>query len=230
MGFGTPIDRCDTITGNDIRPTRQITVPYRYIRFFKPYDVLADTGDPEGQGRPTIADYVRVPSVFPAGRLDRDSEGLLLLTDDGALAHHLTHPRYHLPKTYFVQVENVPDRAGLAMLRAGVLVKGARTAPAEVELLSSAPDLPPRAVPIRDQASIPTAWLKVILREGRKRQIRHMTAVIGCPTLRLVRVAIGPLTLRGLAPGEWREVESKELSALWEAIGWHDPLRAKSVA
>ena len=191
---------------------------YRYIRFFKPYDVLADISDPEGHGRPTVADYVNVPEVFPAGRLDRDSEGLLLLTNDGPFAHHLTHPRYHLPKTYFVQVENVPDRAGLAMLRTGVLVKGERTAPAEVELLPDAPHLPPRAIPIRDQAGIPTAWLKVVLREGRKRQIRHMTAVIGCPTLRLVRVAIGPLTLRELALGEWRDLTEEELSKLRKAM------------
>ncbi|MEJ5198897.1 MAG: pseudouridine synthase, partial [Anaerolineae bacterium] len=133
------------------------------------------------------------------------------------------HPRYHLPKTYFVQVENIPTEAALAALRKGVLVKGEMTAPAEVELLAEEPDLPPRAVPIRYRANIPTAWLKMILREGRKRQIRHMTAAVGHPTLRLVRVAIGPLTLRGLAPGQWRDLDAHELAALHRALSRPEP-------
>lgn len=186
----------------------------RYLLFWKPYNVLPSFTDPEAAGRATLADYVTAPRIYPAGRLDYDSEGLMLLTDDGALAHRLTHPRYHLPKTYLVQVENIPTETALRTLRAGVPVKGERTAPAEVELLSVEPTLPPRAVPIRYRATIPTAWLKIVLREGRKRQIRHMTAAVGHPTLRLVRVAIGPLTLAGLTPGEWRELDSRELAAL----------------
>ena len=137
----------------------------------------------------------------------------MLLTDDGRLAHALTDPRFKLPKTYFVQVENIPDTPALHNLRRGVLVKGEMTAPAEVELLPAAPALPPRSVPVRDNPAVPTAWLKIILREGKKRQIRHMTAAVGCPTLRIVRVAIGPLTLRGLQPGQWRELTEKELDA-----------------
>ncbi len=190
-----------------------------YLIFFKPYNVLPSFTDPENQGRPTLAQYIAVPDVYPAGRLDYDSEGLMLLTDDGRLAHQLTHPRYHLPKTYFVQVENIPTEDALTALRQGVLVKGQKTAPAEVELLAAEPDLPPRPIPIRVRATIPTAWLKMVLREGRKRQVRHMTAAVGHPTLRLVRVAIGPLTLRGLAPGQWRELDAAELAALRRAIG-----------
>jgi 23S rRNA pseudouridine2457 synthase len=184
----------------------------RYLIFFKPYDVLSDFSDPEG--RPTLADYILAPGVEPAGRLDADSEGLLLLTDDGRLAHALTNPRFKLPKTYFVQVENIPEMAALKKLRRGVLVKGELTAPAEVELLLDAPALPPRSVPVRDNPAIPTAWLRVILREGKKRQIRHMTAAVGHPTLRIVRVAIGPVTLRGLDPGQARELMPDELSGL----------------
>jgi len=184
----------------------------RYLLFFKPYDVLPDFTDPDGEDRPTLAQYVLTPGVQPAGRLDRDSEGLMLLTDDGDLAHRLTHPHYHVPKTYFVQVERIPNDRALAALRRGVLVKGELTAPAEVELLSHEPDLPPR--PIGHPDSVPTAWLRLVLHEGKKRQIRHMTAAVGHPTLRLVRVAIGPLTLRGLAPGEWRELTEREVAAL----------------
>ncbi len=195
----------------------------RYLLFFKPYNVLPGFTDPDGQGRPTLAQYIPVSAVYPAGRLDYDSEGLMLLTDDGKLAHQLTHPRHHLPKTYFVQVENIPTEAALAALRRGVMVKGELTAPAEVELLAHEPDLPPRPVPIRYRANIPTAWLKVILREGRKRQIRHMTAAVGHPTLRLVRVAIGPLTLRGLAPGQWRDLDAHELIALRRALAHTRP-------
>ena len=184
----------------------------RYLIFFKPYDVLSDFADPAG--RPTLADYILTPGVEAAGRLDADSEGLMLLTDDGRLAHALTDPSFKLPKTYFVQVERTPDAPALQKLRRGVLVKGEMTAPAEVELLPAAPELPPRAVPVREHPTIPTAWLKVVLREGKKRQIRHMTAAVGCPTLRIVRVAIGPLTLRGLDPGRWRDLTPDELAAL----------------
>ena len=171
----------------------------RYLLFFKPYAVLSDFADPEG--RPTLADYVLTPGVEPAGRLDADSEGLMLLTDDGRLAHALTDPSFKLPKTYFVQVERTPDAPALQKLRRGVLVKGEMTAPAEVELLPAAPELPAAPCRCASNLLIPTAWLKIVLREGKKRQIRHMTAAVGCPTLRIVRVAIGPLTLRGSRSG-----------------------------
>jgi len=184
----------------------------RYLIFFKPYDVLSDFTD--AAGRPTLADYALTPGVEPAGRLDADSEGLMLLTDDGRLGHALTDPDFKLPKTYFVQVENTPDTPALNKLRRGVLIKGELTAPAEVELLRTAPELPPRSVPVRDNPAVPTAWLKIILREGKKRQIRHMTAAVGYPTLRIVRVAIGPLTLRGLDPGQSRELTPDELAGL----------------
>ncbi len=185
---------------------------HRYILFYKPYGVLSALDD--GAGRATLTDYVPFAGVESAGRLDRDSEGLMLLTDDGALAHRLTHPDHRLSKTYLVQVEGIPDRAALASLRSGVPVKGKMTAPAEVELLAHEPSLPERSVPIRDNPTIPTSWLRIGLREGRKRQVRHMTAAVGHPTLRLVRVAIGPLSLDTLQPGEWRELSADELSTL----------------
>ena len=184
--------------------------PRRYLLANKPYDVLSEFHDPEG--RPTLADFVPVPGLEPAGRLDQDSEGLLVLTDDGDLAHQLTHPDYHLPKTYLVQVEGAPQAAALKALRDGVTVKGEKTDPAEVELLERVPDLPLRDRPVRED--LETSWLRVVIREGKKRQVRHMTAAVGHPTLRLVRVAIGPLTLRGLAPGEWRDMEESELTRL----------------
>jgi 23S rRNA pseudouridine2457 synthase len=188
----------------------------RYLLFFKPFGVLSTFSDPEG--RPTLGNHIPVPNVYAAGRLDQDSEGLMLLTDDGHLAHRLTNPRFKLPKTYLVQVENVPDRTALETLRRGVPVKGELSAPAQVELLLEEPSLPPRPVPIRYRPTIPTAWLRIVLQEGKKRQIRHMTASVGCPTLRLVRVAIGPLTLRGLMPGQWRDLSPDELAALRRAL------------
>ena len=184
----------------------------RYLLFHKPFGVLTQFTDAEG--RPTLADYIPVKGVYPAGRLDMNSEGLLLLTDDGRLAHRVTHPRWKLPKTYLVQVEGVPDEAALEQLRRGVMLKGKRTAPAEVELLSKPPDLPPRAV--RDYH--PTPWLRITIREGRKRQVRRMTAAVGHPTLRLVRVAIGPLKLGDLAAGQWRDLTEVERRALFKAL------------
>lgn len=189
---------------------------HRYIVFHKPYGVLSSFTDAEG--RPTLAQYIPVPGVYAAGRLDLRSEGLLLLTDDGLLLHRVTHPRYKLPKTYWVQVEGIPSPEALEALRQGVWVKGQRTAPAEVELLDPPPALPPRPVPIRERKDIPTAWLQIVIREGRKRQVRHMTAAVGHPTLRLVRVALGPLTLMDLDPGQWRDLTPKEVRALREAV------------
>ena len=190
--------------------------PYRYLILYKPYAVLSAFTDPAG--RATLADHVPVPDVYAAGRLDRDSEGLLFLTNDGWLAHRLTHPRHKQPKTYLVQVERIPDEQTLTDLRTGVVIRGQRTAPAQVTLLTKKPDLPPRTVPIRYRANIPTAWLRIILREGRKRQIRHMTAAVDHPTLRLVRTGIGPLTLGDLQPGEWRELTRNELGELSRAL------------
>ena len=195
---------------------REAQQPRRYLLFYKPYDVLSEFDDPEG--RDTLGRFVPVPGLSVAGRLDQDSEGLLLLTDDGELAHRLTHPDYHLPKTYLVQVEGIPSKSALDALRHGVLVKGVTTAAAEVEILETVPDLPPRSTPVRENPAVPTAWLRMIIREGKKRQIRHMTAAAGHPALRLVRVAIGTLTSRGLAPGEWRDVEPQELGKLHRSL------------
>ena len=189
---------------------------YRTLIFCKPYQVLSSFTDPEG--RPTVGDYVDVPNVYAAGRLDYDSEGLLLLTSNGKLAHRITHPRHKLKKVYLAQVENIPAKAALTQLRRGVLVKGLRTRPAEVELLPQEPELFPRAKPIRYRQNIPTAWLKITLQEGRKRQVRHMTAAVGHPTLRLVRLAIGPITLANLLPGQWRDLTDDELKALWNSL------------
>lgn len=189
----------------------------RYLVLNKPYGVLCAFTDREQ--RRTLADHVPVPGVYPAGRLDLDSEGLVLLTDDGWLIHRLSHPRYHQPKTYLVQVEGRPEAQALQALRRGVVIKGRRTASARVEPLAAPPGLPPRHVPIRYRKSVPTAWLRIVLVEGRKRQVRHMTAAVGHPTLRLVRVALGPLELGQLAPGEWRPLTPGELDALWLAFG-----------
>lgn len=184
----------------------------RYLVLNKPYGVLCAFTDPEG--RPTLADFVDVPGVYAAGRLDFDSEGLLLLTNDGWLIHRLGHPRYQHPKTYLAQVEWVPGAEALDALRQGVMVKGQRTAPAQVELLPDEPQLPPRTVPIRYRKTVPTAWVRLVLTEGRKRQVRRMTAATGHPTLRLVRVGIGPVELGDLVPGAWRDLTPGELEAL----------------
>ena len=183
----------------------------KYLLFYKPYDVLSTFTDDEGGGRATLKAYVDVPDVYAAGRLDRDSEGLLLLSDDGDLLHRLTHPRYEHPKTYYVQVEGVMTREAVGQLRRGLVVKGVRTKRAEAELIEP-PDLPPRSKPVRDYH--PTSWLKIVLREGKKRQIRHMTAAVGFPTLRLVRVGIGPLSLGAMKPGEWRYLSKREVEAV----------------
>ncbi len=194
----------------------------RYLLFHKPYGVLSSFTDPEG--RPTLSQYIQVPEqVYAAGRLDMRSEGLLFLTNVGWVNHRLTHPRYKLPKTYLVLVEGVPTPEALEALRRGVVVKGRRTAPAEVALLETPPQLPPRSKPVTPHG--PTHWLQITLREGRKRQIRHMTAAVGLPTLRLVRVAIGPLRLGDLAPGQWRDLTPEERAALAQALGRPFPVR-----
>lgn len=184
----------------------------RYLMLNKPYDVQSQfSGDDPAK---TLKGYVDVPGVYPVGRLDMDSEGLLLLTDDGPLAHRLTDPRYEHPKTYLVQVERVPDAQALERLRMGVEIQGAMTRPAEVRLLDAIPDLPERPVPVRFRKNVPTAWLEIKLREGRNLQIRRMTAAVGFPTLRLYRVALGPVTLGDLPPGAWRDLAPEEVAAL----------------
>jgi 23S rRNA pseudouridine2457 synthase len=187
----------------------------RVIRFWKPYEVLTKFTDAEG--RATLADYIDVPGIYAAGRLDYDSEGLLILTDSGSLNARLTHPRYAHPRTYLVQVERIPDAVALQALRDGVVIKGGRTLPAEVELLAEPPDLPPRPTPIRFRKNVPDCWLRLTLTEGRNRQVRRMTAAVGHPTLRLVRWAVGPVTLAGLAPGEWQALTRHEQDALWRS-------------
>ncbi len=175
----------------------------RLILLNKPYGVLPQFTD--DQGRPTLAGLVPVPGVYAAGRLDRDSEGLLALSDDGALIARIASPRHKLPKTYWVQVEGVPTGEALQSLRRGVALKDGPTLPAEARLMEEPAGLWPRDPPVRYRASIPTAWIALTLREGRNRQVRRMTAAVGFPTLRLIRWSIGDWTLEGLAPGEWRE-------------------------
>lgn len=174
------------------------------ILFNKPYDVLSQFTDRgTDTKRATLSDHIDVPGVYPAGRLDRDSEGLLLLTDDGRLQARIADPKFKLPKTYLVQVEGDPSAEALDRLRRGVTLKDGPTRPAEVEAIEP-PDLWPRDPPIRYRASVPDRWLRLTIREGRNRQVRRMTAAVGHGTLRLVRWSIGEWTLAGLAPGEWR--------------------------
>lgn len=182
----------------------------RHILFNKPFGVLSQFTD-EGTGHPTLKQYIDIPDVYAAGRLDRDSEGLLLLTDDGPLIKRLTDPRHHIEKTYWVMVEGEPVKERLEKLERGVQLKGFRSLPAKVRLIPD-PGLPPRSKPVTPHG--PTSWLELKLREGRKRQIRHMTAAVGLPTLRLVRVAIGKIELGDLASGAWRDLTQDELKWL----------------
>ena len=184
----------------------------RTLVFNKPYGVLPCFTD--RAGRPTLADFVAVPGVYAAGRLDLDSEGLMVLTSDGTLAHHITDPQRELPKVYLAQVERIPNDAAVGRLTRGILLKGTSTRPAEVQVLSAAPALPDRPVPIRFRKSVPTAWLKITLREGLNRQVRRMTAAVGHPTVRLIRIAIGPMVLGDLQPGQWRELTRSEIEQI----------------
>jgi 23S rRNA pseudouridine2457 synthase len=177
----------------------------RVILLNKPFDVLCQFTD-EGTGARTLADHVDVPGVYPAGRLDRDSEGLVVLTDDGGLIARISQPRYKCPKTYCVQVEGVPTDEALEALRKGVTLKDGQTLPAEVTRMEEPAWLWPRTPPVRFRQSIPTSWIEIVLREGKNRQVRRMTAAVGFPTLRLIRRAVGDWTLDGLAQGEWRDV------------------------
>jgi 23S rRNA pseudouridine2457 synthase len=183
------------------------------ILFNKPFDVLCQFTDRSAQPRRTLADFGLPPKVYPAGRLDRDSEGLLLLTDDGALAHRITDPRHKQPKTYLVQVEGTPDEGALQHLRRGVALNDGLTRPAEARVLPRAPEgLWPREPPVRFRKTVPDAWLQLTIREGRNRQVRRMTAAVGLPTLRLIRTRIGGHALGDLAPGGHRVVEHRATS------------------
>ena len=186
---------------------------FHYLLFYKPFGVLSQfTG---GGGKQTLSMYGPFPPhVYPVGRLDADSEGLLLLTDDRKVLFRLTDPRFAHPRTYLVQIERIPTPHELERLQRGVMIQGKPTRPAVVELLSFEPDLPSRPVPIRFRKSVPTAWLRIILREGRNRQIRKMSAAVGHPTLRLVRTHIGPFSLEGLGPGALRELTPRERKEL----------------
>ncbi|MCC4635015.1 MULTISPECIES: pseudouridine synthase [Xanthomonas] len=170
----------------------------------KPYGVLSQFSDRSQPPKRTLGEFGLPPDVYAAGRLDHDSEGLLLLTDDGALAHRLTDPRHKQPKTYWVQVEGEPQETQLQALRDGVLLNDGPTRPATVRKLDPAPELWPRNPPVRARKTVPDAWLELQITEGRNRQVRRMTASVGLPTLRLVRVAIGDWRLDALAPGQWR--------------------------
>jgi 23S rRNA pseudouridine2457 synthase len=180
----------------------------RVLLFNKPFGVLCQFRDKDS--RPVLADFIDRPGVYPAGRLDHDSEGLLLLTGDGDLQARIADPRFKLAKTYWVQVDGAISDEAVARLAAGVELNDGPTLPAACRRLDPPPALWERVPPVRYRAAIPTSWIELVIREGRNRQVRRMTAAVGFPTLRLVRVAIGPWSLDGLAPGEWKEVEVKE--------------------
>lgn len=177
----------------------------RLVLFNKPYDVLTQFTDREG-GRATLKHFIPVPGIYAAGRLDLDSEGLLVLTDSGPLIKRIADPANKMPKTYWAQVEGVPTEEALEHLRRGVVLKDGKTLPAGAQAMAEPEGLWPRDPPIRYRAAIPTAWIELTLREGRNRQVRRMTAAVGFPTLRLIRWAVGDWSLDGLAPGQWREV------------------------
>jgi 23S rRNA pseudouridine2457 synthase len=175
---------------------------HKYILLNKPYGVLPQFTDK--LGRPTLKDLVPFKNIYPVGRLDLDSEGLLLLTDDGKLNHYLSSPKNKQPKTYWAQIEGLPDEISLNALRKGVMIEGKKTLPAKAKSIEEPQNLWPRPKPIRYRKSIPTSWLEITLQEGRNRQVRKMTAAVGYPCLRLIRISIGSLELGGLKPGEYR--------------------------
>ncbi len=181
----------------------------RYVRFFKPFEVLCQFTDPAG--RATLKSFISIPGIYPAGRLDYHSEGLLLLTDDGALIKRISDPRFEHPKTYFVQVEGVMTDVAAQTMRNTIVLPGIQTRPVQVEIIPE-PDLPPRSTPVRPYH--PKTWLKMTLFEGKKHQVRRMTAAVGFPTLRLVRFSIASVTIEGLQPGMWSELSKSEIRAL----------------
>jgi 23S rRNA pseudouridine2457 synthase len=200
------------------------SLSYQYLIFYKPYGVLSQFSNSLQDGEaaraalekrqptqhPTLKDYISIPEVYPVGRLDRDSEGLLLLTNHGQLQYRLSDPKFCHTRTYWVQVEGLPTASALTALQQGVVIQGYRTRPAQVQLLLTEPNVPDRQPPIRFRKSIPTSWLEMTLTEGRNRQVRRMTAAVGLPTLRLIRVAIATLNLTGLSTGEWRLLTDQE--------------------